>query len=318
MKLRRLGNSGLQVSVVGLGCNNFGRFGRMDVAATRAVIDKAIDSGITLFDTADVYAPGTPGSSEEHMGEVLGARRKDIVLATKFGMQMDQAGVKNGGSRRYIMQAVEDSLRRLKTDWIDLYQLHRPDADTPVEETLRALDDLVHQGKVRYVGVSNMPAWQVVEAQWTAQTRGLNHFVSCQDEYSLLARDTVERELSAAAQKYGLGILPFFPLASGALTGKYRRNQAKPEGRLAAQSPLSARFLSEANHDIVDKLASFAESRGHTILELAFSWLLARPQVASVIAGATKPEQIEANAKAADWALSADEIDEVDKMTKKG
>jgi len=319
MKLRRLGNSGLQVSVVGLGCNNFGNFGKMDVNATRAVIHKAMDCGITLFDTADVYAPGTPGSSEEQMGQVLGDRRKDIVLATKFGMQMDQAGVKKGGSRRYIMQAVEDSLRRLKTDYIDLYQLHRPDADTPIEETLRALDDLVHQGKVRYVGVSNMPAWQVVEAQWTAQLRGLNHFVSCQDEYSLLARDTVERELSGAAQKYGLGILPFFPLASGALTGKYRRNQnQQAAGRLAAKSPLSARFLSDANHDIVDKLAQFSESRGHTLLELAFSWLLARPQVSSVIAGATKPEQIEANAKAADWALTADEIAEVDKITKKG
>jgi aryl-alcohol dehydrogenase-like predicted oxidoreductase len=318
MKLRRLGNSGLQVSIVGLGCNNFGRFGRMDVAATRAVIDKAIDSGITLFDTADVYAPGTPGSSEEQMGEVLGAKRKDIVLATKFGMQMDQAGVKKGGSRRYIMAAVEDSLRRLKTDWIDLYQLHRPDADTPIEETLRALDDLVRHGKVRYIGVSNMPAWQVVEAQWTAQLGGLNHVVSVQDEYSLLARNVVERELSGAAQKYGLGILPFFPLASGALTGKYRRHQAKAEGRLAAQSPLSARFLSEANLDIVENLAQFSEKRGHSVLELAFSWLLARPQVASVIAGATKPEQIEANAKAADWVLTAEEIAEIDKIAKTG
>jgi aryl-alcohol dehydrogenase-like predicted oxidoreductase len=314
MKLRRLGNSGLQVSIVGLGCNNFGR---MELDATRAVIHQALDAGITLFDTADVYAPGKPGSSEEQMGEVLGARRKDIVLATKFGMQMDQAGIKKGGSRRYIMAAVEDSLRRLKTDWIDLYQFHRPDADTPIEETLRALDDLVRQGKVRYIGASNMPAWQVVEAQWTAQGRGLNHFVSCQDEYSLLARDTVERELSAAAQKYGLGILPFFPLASGALTGKYRRNQAKPAGaRLSAQSPLSARFLSEASLDIVENLIRFGEKRGHTILELAFSWLLGRPQVASVIAGATRPEQIEANAKAADWVLTAEEIAEVDAITK--
>ena len=317
MKLRRLGNSGLQVSAVGLGCNNFGNFGRMDVNATRAVIHKALDAGITLFDTADVYAPGTPGSSEEQMGEVLGDRRKDIVLATKFGMQMDKEGVKKGASRRYIMSAVEDSLRRLKTDWIDLYQLHRPDADTPVEETLRALDDLVRQGKVRYVGVSNMPAWQVVEAHWTAKTHGFNRFISCQDEYSLLARDTVERELSGAARKYGLGILPFFPLASGALTGKYRGKE-QASGRLAAQSPLSARVLSDANRDIVDTLAAFAESRGHTILELAFSWLLARPQVASVIAGATKPEQIEANAKAADWTLTAEEIAEVDKITKKG
>jgi len=317
MKLRRLGNSGLQVSVVGLGCNNFGKFGRMDVEATRTVIHQALDAGITLFDTADVYAPGTPGSSEEQMGAVLGDRRKDIVLASKFGMQMDQAGVKKGGSRRYIMAAVEDSLRRLKTDYLDLYQLHRPDADTPIEETLRAMDDLVRQGKVRYIGVSNMPAWQVVEAQWTSKELGLNHFVSVQDEYSLLARDVVERELSGAARKYGLGILPFFPLASGALTGKYRRNQANPAGaRLSAQSPLSARFLSEASLDIIEKLAAFSEARGHTLLELAFSWLLARPQVSSVIAGATKPEQITANAKAAEWALTADEIAEVDRLTK--
>jgi len=315
MKYRRIGKSGLQVSTIGLGCNNFGM--RCDLEGSRAVIHAALDAGITLFDTADIY--GGQGGSETMMGQVLGDRRKDIVLATKFGMQMDQAGVKKGGSRRYIMQAVEDSLRRLKTDYIDLDQLHRPDADTPIEETLRALDDLVHQGKVRYVGVSNMPAWQVVEAQWTSQLRGLNHFVSCQDEYSLLARDTVERELSGAAQKYGLGILPFFPLASGALTGKYRRSQnEKAAGRLAAQSPLSQRFLSDANQDIVDKLAQFSESRGHTLLELAFSWLLARPQVSSVIAGATKPEQIEANAKAADWILTADEIAEVDKITKKG
>jgi aryl-alcohol dehydrogenase-like predicted oxidoreductase len=314
MKLRRLGQSGLQVSVVGLGCNNFGR---LELEVTRAVIDRAIDAGITFFDTADVYAPGKPGSSEAQMGEILGAKRKEIVLATKFGMQMDKDGVKKGGSRRYIVAAVEDSLRRLKTDWIDLYQLHRPDADTPIEETLRALDDLVHQGKVRYVGVSNMPAWQVVEAEWTARTLGLNHFISCQDEYSLLARDTVERELSAAAQKYRLGILPFFPLASGALTGKYRRNQPRPEGaRLSAQSPLSARFLSEANVEIVEKLVRFGESRGHSLLELAFSWLLARPQVASVIAGATKPEQIDANVKAADWALTAAELTEVDEITK--
>jgi aryl-alcohol dehydrogenase-like predicted oxidoreductase len=317
MKLRRLGQSGLKVSVVGLGCNNFGRFGRMELDHTRAVIHKALDAGITLFDTADVYAPGTPGSSEEQMGQILGDRRKDIVLATKFGMQMDQAGVKKGGSRRYIMAAVEDSLRRLKTDWIDLYQYHRPDPDTPIEETLRALDDLVHQGKVRYVGVSNMPAWQAVEVQWTAKTLGLNQIVSCQDEYSLLARDTVERELSAAARKYDFGILPFFPLASGALTGKYRRNQPPPAGtRLAAQSPITARFLSDANLAVVEKLIQFSEARGHTILELAFSWLLARPQVSSVIAGATKPEQIEANAKAADWTLTPEDLVEIDKITK--
>ena len=316
MKLRRLGNSGLQVSVVGLGCNNFGR---IELEATRATIHKALDVGITLFDTADTYAPGKPGSSEEAMGQVLGDRRKDIVLATKFGMPMDTVGIKKGGSRRYIMSEVEDSLRRLKTDYIDLYQLHRPDAETPIEETLRSMDDLVRQGKVRYIGVSNMPAWQVVEAQWTAKSLGINHFVSCQDEYSLLIRDVVERELSGAMQKYGLGLLPFFPLASGALTGKYRRNQPKPHGaRLSAATPLAGRFLSETNLDIIENLAQFCETRNHSMLELAFSWLLAKPQVSSVIAGATMPEQIEANAKAADWALTADEVAEIDKLTKKG
>jgi aryl-alcohol dehydrogenase-like predicted oxidoreductase len=314
MKQRHIGKSGLQVSVVGLGCNNFGR---MEVEATRAVIHKALDCGITLFDTADVYAPGKPGSSEEQMGQVLGDRRKDIVLATKCGMQMDKDGVKMGGSRRYIMAAVEDSLRRLKTDWIDLYQLHRPDGETPIEETLRAFDDLVHQGKVRYIGVSNMPAWQVVEGEWTAKSLGLNQIISCQDEYSLLIRDVVERELSAAMRKYDLGLLPFFPLASGALTGKYRRNQPKPQGaRLSAATPLSGRFLSESNMEIVENLAQFAEQRGHNLLELAFSWLLARPQVSSVIAGATKPDQIEANVKAADWALSSEDMTEIDKLTK--
>jgi aryl-alcohol dehydrogenase-like predicted oxidoreductase len=316
MKLRHLGNSGLKVSVVGLGCNNFGR---LDLAASRAVIDRAIAAGITLFDTADVYAPGKPGSSEEQMGEILGPRRKDIVLATKCGMQMDPDGIKKGGSRRYVMAAVEDSLRRLRTEWIDLYQLHRPDPDTPIEETLRAFDDLIRQGKVRYAGVSNMPAWQVVEAQWTAKTLGLNHFVSCQDEYSLLHRTTVEPELAAAAQKYGLGILPFFPLASGALTGKYRLNQPKPAGaRLSAPAPWLQRFISDDKLATVEKLIAFSEARGHTVLELAFSWLLARPQVASVIAGATRPEQIDANVKAADWALSPEELAEVDRITTAG
>ncbi|MGH9438953.1 MAG: aldo/keto reductase, partial [Terriglobia bacterium] len=217
MQFRNLGKSGLRVSVVGLGCNNFG--GRVDLEQTRKVIHKALDLGITLFDTADVY--GNKGGAEDLMGQILGDRRKDIVLATKFGMPMDNAE-KTGASRRYIFFAVEASLRRLRTDWIDLYQLHQADPLTPVEETLRALDDLVHQGKVRYTGCSNLAAWQVVEAQWTAQHLGLNTFASCQDEYSLLARD-LERERMPAIRAYGLGLLPYYPLASGLLTGKYRR-----------------------------------------------------------------------------------------------
>ena len=311
MQQRNLGPSGLQVSVVGLGCNNFG--GRIDLEASRAVVHKALDVGITLFDTADIY--GNKGGSEVALGEILGARRKDIVLATKFGMAMDDAGKLIGGSRRYIMSAVEDSLRRLKTDWIDLYQFHQPDPRTPIEETLRALDDLVRQGKVRYIGCSNMSAWGVVEAQWTAKHHNLNAFVSCQDEYSLVVRDH-EQHLIPAMQKYQLGLLPYFPLACGLLTGKYKRNIAPAQGtRLAAMQQRADQYLTERNFGIVEKLTSFAEDRGHSILELAFSWLAARPTVASVIAGATKPEQVQQNVDAASWTLTADEIAEIDRIS---
>ena len=313
MELRRLGNSGLEVSVVGLGCNNFGM--KIDVEATRKVIDKAIDTGITLFDTADIY--GNRGASETFLGQILGERRKAIVLATKFGMQMDKAGVLKGGSRRYIMAAVEDSLRRLKTDWIDLYQIHQADPLTPIAETLRTLDDLVRQGKVRYIGCSNLPAWQVVEAEWTAKQLGCSAFVSCQDEYSLLVRD-LDRDLIPAMQRYGLGLLPFFPLASGLLTGKYKRDSSMPEGtRLAMMKALADRWISDINWTIVEQLEQFATQRGHSILELAFSWLAARPTVASVIAGATTPDQVEQNAKAIGWKLTGEELAEVDRITKK-
>ena len=215
MKQRPLGHSGLQVSVVGLGCNNFGW--RIDLEASRKVVDKALELGITLLDTADIY--GNLGGSEEALGQILGDRRKEIVLASKFGMAMDKEERLKGASRRYIMRAVEGSLKRLKTDWIDLYQVHRPDPLTPIEETLRTLDDLVRQGKVRYIGCSNYAAWQVVEAAWTARERNLNAFISCQDEYSLVVRD-IERELLPAIQSQGLGLLPYFPLASGLLAGK--------------------------------------------------------------------------------------------------
>ena len=311
MQQRNLGPSGLQVSVVGLGCNNFG--GRIDLEASRAVVHKALDVGITLFDTADIY--GNKGGSEVALGEILGARRKDIVLATKFGMAMDDAGKLIGGSRRYIMSAVEDSLRRLKTDWIDLYQFHQPDPRTPIEETLRALDDLVRQGKVRYIGCSNMSAWGVVEAQWTAKHHNLNAFVSCQDEYSLVVRDH-EKHLIPAMQKYQLGLLPYFPLACGLLTGKYKRNIAPAQGtRLAAMQQRADQYLTERNFGIVEKLTGFAEDRGHSILELAFSWLAARPTVASVIAGATKPEQVQQNVDAVGWTLTGDEITEIDRIS---
>jgi aryl-alcohol dehydrogenase-like predicted oxidoreductase len=311
VKQRKLGKSGLQVSVIGLGCNNFG--GRIDLEASRKVVHKALDLGITLLDTADIY--GELGGSETCLGEVLGDRRKDIVLATKFGMPMDTAETRKGASRRYIMAAVEASLKRLKTDWIDLYQLHRPDPLTPIEETLRALDDLIRQGKVRYIGCSNLPGWQVVEALWTSRALGLDAFVSCQDEYSLVVRG-IERELIPAMEAYGVGLLPFFPLASGLLTGKYRRNAPLPEGaRLTNTQRLAERYLTEVNWQIVERLADFCATRGHTMLELAFSWLAARPTVSSVIAGATKPEQLEQNVRAADWVLTPEELAEIDRIT---
>jgi aryl-alcohol dehydrogenase-like predicted oxidoreductase len=308
--MRNLGTSGLRVSEVGLGCNNFG--GRItDVEVTRRVVDRAIELGITLFDTADVY--GNKGGSETQLGEVLGEKRKQIVLATKFGMQMANPEEK-GASRRYIMSAVEASLRRLRTDWIDLYQMHQTDPLTPMEETLRALDDLIRQGKVRYVGCSNVPAWKVADAQWIARELGTNHFASCQDEYSLVVRG-IEKDLIPAMQHYGLGLLPYFPLASGLLTGKYRRDQMPEGARLTAVKNLADRYLTEANWSKVAKLAAFCEERGRTMLELAFAWLLARPTVASVIAGATKPEQIEQNVKAVEWRLSPEDLAAVDRIT---
>jgi aryl-alcohol dehydrogenase-like predicted oxidoreductase len=311
MESRNVGRTGLRVSEVGLGCNNFGA--RLDLEGTRRVVHRALDAGITLFDTADSY--GNRGGSERLLGEILGDRRKDIVLATKFGMAFDEARDMKGASRRYIMTAVEDSLRRLRTDWIDLYQLHTPDPLTPIEETLRALDDLVRAGKVRYIGTSNMPAWQVVEALWTSQSRNLNAFASCQDEYSLVVRH-IEKDLVPAMQAYGLGLLPFFPLASGLLTGKYRRGAAAPAGtRFAKIERLANRYMTERNFEIVEKLDAFAKARSHTLLELAFSWLAARPQVASVIAGATSAEQVEQNAKAIAWKLTPEEMAEIDRVS---
>ncbi|HET6607717.1 MAG TPA: aldo/keto reductase [Rhodopila sp.] len=311
MEIRNLGQSGLRVSSIGLGCNNFG--GRIDDAVTKAVIHKALDLGITLFDTADVY--GERGGSETLMGRILGENRKRIVLATKFGMPMDDTGEKQGAARRYIMKAIEDSLRRLQTDYIDLYQMHQTDPRTPIEESLRALDDLVRQGKVRYVGCSNFPAWQMVDAAWTAKTSGLNAFVSCQDEYSLVHRDP-EAQLLPAARRLGLGLLPYFPLASGLLSGKYRRNVALPEGtRLASTQRLADRYLTDRNWIITEKLGDFVQSRGRTMLELAFSWLLAQAPVASVIAGATRPEQLEQNVKAGAWHLTSDDLAEINRLT---
>ena len=307
MRMRRLGASGLKVSEVGLGCNNFGM--RLDEGGTQAVIDAAIEAGITLFDTADIYG-GT--RSEAFLGKALGKRRQEIVLATKFGMQIGDDKQRSGGSRRWIMRAVEDSLTRLGTDYIDLYQLHRYDPETPVEETLRALDDLVTQGKVRYIGNSNFTGWQIADADWTAA--GATRFVSAQNQYSLIERK-VEHEVLPACEHFGLGFLPFFPLASGLLSGKYRRGEKPPEGtRLAAWGSRAAAALSDRNFDKVETLTAWAEARGHTILELAFAWLLGHEAVSSVIAGATSAEQIASNAAAGDWQLTPDEVAEVSKL----
>jgi aryl-alcohol dehydrogenase-like predicted oxidoreductase len=312
MEYRSLGRSGLQVSVVGLGCNNFGM--RIDKDQAKAVVDRALEAGVNFFDTADIYG-GT--QSEVFLGEALGERRQHVVVATKFSGPTGEGPGNKGGSRRYIMKAVEASLRRLNTDYIDLYQYHFPDPATPIEESLRALDDLVSAGKVRYIGNSNMAAWQVVEAHWTAHESHLVPFVSAQNEYSLLDR-RIERELIPACQKYGLGILPYFPLASGLLSGKYKRGEAPPAGtRLAAWGPRGERLLTDRNFDVVEGVERFAAERGKSVLDVAIGWLASQDAVSSVIAGATSPEQIETNANAAGYLLSPEELAEIDVITGK-
>jgi aryl-alcohol dehydrogenase-like predicted oxidoreductase len=283
------------------------------------VVHEALEAGINFFDTAAGYGNGR---SEQALGEALGSRRKEVIIATKWGSQgfppPPNPKEFRGGSRDYIMKAVEKSLRDLQTDYIDLYQFHFPDLQTPIEETIRALEDLVRQGKVRYTGLSNMPAWRVVEAQWAAKQLGANPFVSCQDGYSLLNRTIVEPELQQVMLKYGLGLLPFFPLASGLLTGKYRRGEAFPEGsRFAALGRMSERFATERNWGLTEQLQKFVDDRGHTLVELAFSWLAAQPAVASIIAGATRPEQIRQNVAAVEWKLTADDLAEIDRITGK-
>ena len=309
MTYRQLGDSGLTVSVVGLGCNNFGR--RIDEEATSAVVRAAIDSGITLFDTADTYGYG---ASEELLGRALGAERENVVVATKFGNDMQGAngpdwGVR--GSRRYIRRAVEASLRRLGTDWIDLYQYHRPDLVTPMEETLAALTELVQEGKVRYLGSSNLTGWQVVDADWVARSEGYERFVSAQNEYSLLERGA-EDELVPACEHVGVGLLPYFPLASGLLTGKYRRGEAAPAGtRLHSR----AEALETADWDTLEDVESYAAERGLRVIDVAIGGLAAQPAVASVIAGATSPEQIHDNVRAGLWEPTAEDLVELDEIT---
>ncbi len=313
MRMRQFGTTPLKVSTVGLGCNNFGL--RMGVDAAQPVIHRALDLGITFFDTADVY--GRRGGSETALGKYLGARRKDIVIASKFGSPMDDAGAMQGASRRYMMSAVEASLKRLNTDWIDIYQLHRFDVTTPLEETLRAFDDLIRQGKIRYAGISSVAAWRLADLQWTARQLGSKPLTTCEVEYSLLVRDP-ERELIPAMQKHGAVLLPYYPLASGFLTGKYQRNTPTPGGaRITRDARYQEMFMTDANWTRLENLTAFCQQRGHTLLELAFSWLAAQPIVACVIAGATRPEQLEANVKAADWALTAPDLKEIDRLTQR-
>ncbi|WP_255991676.1 aldo/keto reductase [Chitinolyticbacter albus] len=311
---RQLGHSGLSVSLVGLGTNNFG--GRLDLEASRRVIHKALDVGINFFDTADVY--GNKGGSETILGEVIGSRRQDVILATKFGNPIDEAAGLKGTSRRYLFNAAEASLKRLKTDWIDLYQIHKPDPATPIEETVQALHDLVRAGKVRYVGLSNFAPWQIVEAQRVAKELGASPFITSQDEYSLLHRKP-EGHRAEVIERYGLSLLPFFPLANGLLSGKYKCNEPAPDGtRLASSSNLAERYLTERNLGVAEQLGRYANEHGHTLLELAFSWLGAKPFVGSIIAGASTPEQVEANARAVSWQLSSEELAQVDAITAQG
>jgi aryl-alcohol dehydrogenase-like predicted oxidoreductase len=315
VRFRQLGRSGLTVSVVGLGCNNIGR--TLDVAATRKLVDAAIDAGITLFDTADTYG-AYRGQSEEILGEVLDGRRDGIVLATKFGMDMRGA---NGpdwgarGSRRYVRIAVESSLRRLRTNYIDLYQYHEPDGVTPVEETLAALDELVAEGKVRYVGSSNFRAWQVAQADHVARETGATRLVGAQNEYSLLDR-RVEADLVPACLEYGVGVLPFFPLANGLLTGKYSRSERpRPGTRIADRKP---QLYETAPWDVLERLERYAAERGRTLLEVAIGGLAAQPAVASVIAGATSEEQVRTNARSEEWEPTEADLDALDEIVPPG
>ena len=314
MEYRNLGSTGLKVSIVGIGCNNFGR--RCDEVTTADVVHTAFDVGINFFDTADVYGPR--GVSEELLGKAInGMDRSKIIIATKYASPMGEGDLMKGASRRYIMNAVEASLKRLGTDYIDLYQQHVPDADTPIEETLRALDDLVRDGKVRYIGSSNFSGWQIADADWTARGNGVNRFVTAQNLYSLLDR-RLEREVVPACEEFGIGILPYFPLASGMLTGKYSRGKDAPAGtRLSSMGDRAKAAMSDAVFDVVEKLTGFASERDHTILELAMSWLASLPHISSVIAGATSGDQVKQNAQAASWQLTDEEMWKVAEITQR-
>ena len=310
MEYRKLGNSGLDVSAIGLGTNNFGR--RVDQAGTSHVLDQALEEGVTFIDTANIYGSG---QSEEYIGKAIEGKRDQYILATKAAMKVDNGPNGIGASRHHLFREVEKSLTRLRTDYIDLYQIHRAAPNTPIEETMHALDQLVAQGKVRYVGCSNYASWELCEAIWTSHTRNLVHFVTLQPRYSMLDRG-IESELVPFCKTYGIGILPYFPLANGFLTGKYRRGEAAPEGTRLAENDRG--MCTDANFDILEGLEAFAKERGHTVLDLAFAWLLANPAVTSVIAGATKPGQVTSNAATVGWLLSDEEMSEIDTILSGG
>ncbi len=311
MEYRRLGGSGLRVSLAGLGCNNFGQ--RIGEAESAEVVHAALDEGIRFFDTADVYGGGR---SEEFLGRALGGRRHEVVIATKFGYPTGPGSLEGGGSRRYVIASCEKSLERLGTDYIDVYQLHVPDAETSIEETLDAMGRLVDEGKVRYLGCSNLTGWQIANAQGAARVRGLRGFVSAQNAWSLLDRH-IEREVLPACEHYGLGILPYFPLAGGALTGKYRRgatfDEASRFGKSEAREGMFGHFVSDASLARVERLERVAAETGRSLLELALSWLASQPAVSSVIAGATRPDQVAHNVAATRSDLGAEVLEAIEK-----
>lgn len=311
MQYRNLGKSGLRVSVIGIGTNRFG-YGQMPQEEVSRVLDAALDLGVNFLDSADVYQDGR---SEETIGEALSAsgKRSRFVIATKFFFDTGDGPNDSGASRAHMLQAVEASLRRLQTDYIDLYYVHNYDVNTPIEETLRALDDLVRAGKVRYVGASNFMAWQLARANLLAEVHGWSPFIAAQEHYHLLERG-VEKEMLPFCQQQGVGLVPYFPLAGGFLTGKYRRGQAAPEGSRGESNPFVKGYMTPQNYTIVEKLEAFAQAHGHTTADAAQAWLLAHPAVSSVISGATRLAQLQANVQAADWALSADEVQAIDQI----
>jgi aryl-alcohol dehydrogenase-like predicted oxidoreductase len=309
MEYRQLGKSGLRISAVGLGCNPFGN--EVDIAAAERIVSTAIDNGISYFDTADSYFAGR---SEEYLGAALKGRRHEVIVATKFGNRTGQRPNDTGASRKHIMDACDASLRRLQTDYIDVYQVHSPDRSTPIEETMRALDDLVRSGKVRYIGCSNFYEWEVMEAQWLARMQGLTEFVSCQDFYNLLYRD-IEKRMEPMCIKYGLGMIPYFPLAGALLGGEYRRGVEPAAGSRGAIRPTFRVWDSERNWTVQERLASFAQQHGWSLPAMSIAWLLTRPMMATVIAGSDRPEHVEANVKALDVKLTPEDLAEIDRLT---